>query len=434
MKQRSFSEWRFVGFVAVAMCLAAGLLVTYAAMAQAEEQTWRPVRFLDSSGVHRTPETGEGRRYMTYMAQRRVLEPVRQEPEARRVVASDWEVLDPIRYENLSVFPVVARQEYDTAGFLTLDEGLASGEVLVSERGSESIRRSRGDEAMPRHRQGGATVNTLVLVNRSKRPLLLLAGEVVTGGKQDRIIGKDRIVAPGAEPLPLDVFCVERGRWSAGNDFKAANLMAHPSVREKAAVAKDQSQVWGAVRSGSTSEQTREYAAEARAGRAAPATAPQMSADAVGRVMAEEARSESYAKVYKSRTVVASVDSFAAEVERRFRGATRGQRVIGVVVAYGGEVAWSDLFASQPLFQRYWGKLLRSYVVEALARPQLQERATVGDAARFLAPLDGHEQIETEPGVYRWRETSQGRLSQIEIESLLGKVFTLHRVKVQRTS
>jgi len=33
-------------------------------------------------------------------------------------------------------------------------------------------------------------VNRLVLVNNSKRPLLLLAGEIVTGGKQDRVIGK----------------------------------------------------------------------------------------------------------------------------------------------------------------------------------------------------------------------------------------------------
>ncbi len=404
MRQRANSEWRFVVYAALAMVLAAGLIAAV--------------------GV---------------MAQRRVLEPVRQTEPAKPVASGDWEVLPPVRYENLSVFPVVARAEFDTTGFLTLDEGLASGEVLVTERGSEMIRRDRR-VVLPTHPeqerrvQGGATVNTLVLVNRSKRPLLLLAGEVVTGGKQDRIIGKDRIVAPGAEPLPLDVFCVERGRWSAGNEFKAANLMAHPSVREKAAVAKDQSQVWGAVRSGSTSEQTAEHAARARAGTAPAAEAPRMTAEAMSTVIVAEAQSESYDKVYKSRTVTASVESFSAEMERRFREATRGQRVVGVVVAYSGEVAWSDLFASQPLFQRYWPKLLRSYVVEALARPNYRERATVADAARFLAPLDGREQIEVEPGVYRWRETSEGRQAQIEIESLLGKVFTLHRVRVQRTS
>lgn len=403
MRQRAYSDWRFLGFAAVAMVLAVALFLVAGALAQ----------------------------------QGRVLEPVRELPQATAPGGGNWDVLDAVRYENLSVFPVVARQQFDTAGFLTLDEGLASGEVMVTERGSEELRRSRGahptypvDGPHVQVRQTGATVNTLVLVNRSKRPLLLLAGEVVTGGKQDRIIGKDRIVPPGAEPLPLDVFCVERGRWSAGNAFKASNLMAHPSVREKAAVAKKQGEVWDAVRRGSTSDQA---AADALV-TLPPAAAPRMSADAVGRVIENEARSESYARVYQSPTVVATVDSFAAEVERRFREATKGQRVVGVVVAYGGEVAWSDIFASDGLFRRYWPKLLRSYVVEAVARPRLQEKASLADAQRFLAPLEGREQIETEPGVYRWREITEGRLAQIEIESLLGKAFTLHRVKVQRTS
>jgi hypothetical protein len=30
----------------------------------------------------------------------------------------------------------------------------------------------------------------------------------VTGGKQDRVIGKDRIVPPESDPVDLGVFCV----------------------------------------------------------------------------------------------------------------------------------------------------------------------------------------------------------------------------------
>src|SRR5208283_6126627 len=105
--------------------------------------------------------------------------------------------------------------------------------------------------AVPEY-SGGASVNQLVLINRSKRPLLLLAGELVSGGKQDRIIAKDRIVAPGSEPLPLDVFCVEHGRWSSGSQFTAAKTMVHPSVREQAAVNQSQPRVWASVRGGTT--------------------------------------------------------------------------------------------------------------------------------------------------------------------------------------
>src|SRR5579871_7011144 len=162
-----------------------------------------------------------------------------------------WRLLNPITYENITVFPVVASYAADTSHFLTLEEGLAFGEVLVSEQGSTGLVRKRGDRTTQNY-SSGASVNQLVLINRSKRPLLLLAGELVSGGKQDRIIGKDRIVPAGAEPLPLDVFCVEHGRWSSGSRFSAAKMMVHPSVREQAAIANDQNDVWAAVRAGST--------------------------------------------------------------------------------------------------------------------------------------------------------------------------------------
>src|SRR5262249_42125995 len=105
---------------------------------------------------------------------------------------SRYKVLAPIRHGNLAVFPVVAATTHDTNEFLTLDEGLRSGDVVVTEYGNVPgmIRRRRPtgvwDEG--RRTQSGAQVNTLVLVNNSKRPLILLAGEIVTGGKQDRVI------------------------------------------------------------------------------------------------------------------------------------------------------------------------------------------------------------------------------------------------------
>src|SRR6202521_2386603 len=163
----------------------------------------------------------------------------------------DWRLLDPITYENISIFPVISSVSRDTSAFVTLDEGLSSGDVVVREQGSDGMARSRGIP-LPQYNTS-ASVNQLILINRGKRPVLLLAGELVSGGKQDRIIAKDRIVAPGAEPLPLDVFCVEHGRWSSGLQFSAAKTMVHPSVREQAAVNQNQSLVWESVRKGSTS-------------------------------------------------------------------------------------------------------------------------------------------------------------------------------------
>src|SRR5271154_7548635 len=151
--------------------------------------------------------------------------------------SSGWRVAEPVTYETLTVFPVLSSQEAYTADFETLDSALASGEAIVAEQG-DYMRRARSGNVEPMPViSSGPQVNQLVLVNRGKRPLLLLAGEVVSGGKQDRIIGKDRIVPIGAEPLPLSVFCVEHGRWTDGSGkFASAEMMVHPSVREKAAV------------------------------------------------------------------------------------------------------------------------------------------------------------------------------------------------------
>jgi len=186
----------------------------------------------------------------------------------------------------------------DTSHFLTLEEGLASGEVLVTEQGSDGMARRRDGRVIPNY-SVSASVNQLVLINRSKHPLLLLAGELVSGGKQDRIIGKDRLVPVGAEPLPLNVFCVEHGRWSSGANFSAAKTIVHPSVREQAAVAQKQTEVWNAVRSGTTAA-------------AAPAAPPaRMSVEVLSGAIANEAPTESYDGLYnKSRSVGGSVDSF----------------------------------------------------------------------------------------------------------------------------
>jgi hypothetical protein len=343
----------------------------------------------------------------------------------------DWRILDPVTYENVAIFPVVSGSSQDTSSFLTLEEGLASGDVIVSERGAAGMVRNRGvvrPIAVPQY-DAGASVNQLVLINRSKRPLLLLAGELVSGGKQDRIIGKDRIVPVGAEPLPLDVFCVEHGRWTGNSSrFAASNVIVHPSVRERAAVDQEQTEVWSAVAGGST--------AASRLSAAAPtAPAPRLSAGDLAAAISSEAPTQSYRKIYESSRVGGSVDDFVDQVQRRFARATgnlKSEHVVGVIVAYGGEVAWSDIFASGDLFHQYWSKLLRSYAVEALARPALRETASADDAREFLRRPNGREVQETEAGVYRWREITEGRLALIELDALQPKTMTLHRLLLHR--
>ena len=155
-----------------------------------------------------------------------------------------YRVLEPLQSGNLTLFPVVRTGSNSAAKweYLTLDEGLRSGEVEVTEYGKlRGMVRRRHPQSFDTYR--GDRVNTLVLVNNSDKPLILLAGEIATGGKQDRIIGKDRIVEPHSDPIDLSVFCIEHGRWTESSETfdvsavdKTYSFMLQPSFRMKAMV------------------------------------------------------------------------------------------------------------------------------------------------------------------------------------------------------
>ena len=62
---------------------------------------------------------------------------------------SGYKVLQPISHGSLTIFPVVAVTTHDTSEFLTLDEGLRSGEVVVTEAGRVQPLIRRGRRSMP---------------------------------------------------------------------------------------------------------------------------------------------------------------------------------------------------------------------------------------------------------------------------------------------
>jgi hypothetical protein len=327
---------------------------------------------------------------------------------------SGYKVLAPIRHGNLTIFPVVAAGSHDTREFLTLDEGLRSGEVLVSEYGSvQPLLRRR---PMPRYeRQDRAEVNRLVLVNNAKRPLILLAGEIVTGGKQDRVIGKDRLVPAESDPVDLSVFCVEPGRWVATSaQFGGlTSAMAQPKVRAQVMSSKNQEMVWSEVRKAQ---------AEVAESLSAPAAA-------------EVRDATSYAAVIENREVRGKLDAVAAPMEKEYRSLIqqlRDRNAVGVVAAVNGRIIWADIFASTDLLQKYWAKLARSYAAEAMVVRAKEGEADTNSAQQFLEDMEGrHQTVESEPGLYRHTEVSGDGFKAFELTSLLPKTgFDLHLAKM----
>ena len=364
-----------------------------------------------------------------------------------------YRVLAPIESGNLLLFPVVraSGKSPGATPFLTLDEGIKSGEVEVTEAGkAQGLVRHRGSAGTPpqyhddRYRGApdypddhvrGDEVNTLVLVNHSDKPLLLLAGEIVTGGKQDRIIAKDRIVPANADPIDLGVFCIEPGRWtgsssSFGASAKAPSrsIMVQPSVRQKAMVDRDQGKVWDSVR-GSISQMERS---------AAPSASTSLdSSGPGGSGYYRSTGTTSYAQVMQDSAVSEKVDEAAAPVMKsrdQVLAQLREEHAIGVVVAVRGEIVWADLFASTDLLARYWTKLVRSYAAESLTEGETNDTApTVANAQHFLnAPSGGTETSEGDVGVYRYRELRSGNTETFVLQSLLpGADYDVHISKLK---
>ena len=342
-------------------------------------------------------------------------------------VRPEWRIGSPLIHNNLTVFPVLADDSTDRVDLITLDEGLRSGKIIITELGADGRYRT-----INRRRVDDAEVNRLALTNRSGKALVLIAGEMILGGKQDRIVAHDCIIEASNTPVPLDVFCVEHGRWSGGTAFgqgqgsgggagsgagagpqngnvhRLAGLtpapsppppaqLAMPSIREKAQATKDQSKVWSAVAETVT-------------------------------VNATSTRTGTLTSVYQDRRVIRKLDGY----ERAFRGKLANPNIVGVVIAVGEKIVSTDVFANNSLFRAYWPKMLKSYALEAVStQPAVGKQVSKTDAEAFLARVEG-ESSESRKDAYRIGESQSSAHASFELEDMRKTPTLIHFNRVSK--
>jgi hypothetical protein len=357
--------------------------------------------------------------------------------------AGAYRVLEPIHSGKLTLFPVVRAKSSDKPvswHYLTLDEGLKSGEVEITEAGKaqglvrdpqhDSMIRRPGQPRPVLPRSPGDAVNTLVLINHSDKPLLLLAGEIVTGGKQDRVIGKDRIVPPDSDPLDLSVFCIEPGRWvesspkfGAASHGPVGSFMVQPSIRSQAMVAQDQQQVWNAVHGSIHTMSGVVAGAGSSTARVSPGTV---------QASPRPLETSSYAKAMQDQDVSRQVDALSEPLSSSHHQVLeklREEHAVGVVAAVNGRIVWADIFTDTDMLTAYWDKLVRSYAAEALGtEDNSPDKVTEADAQHFVdSPAKGTETSEGETNVYRYREVRGDERATFTLEALLpGTGFDVH--------
>lgn len=244
-----------------------------------------------------------------------------------------------VSYQNLTVWPLYAAAGERPESYLALDEAMEKGLVKVREKGPK----------------GSGSVNEVIVENRSSKPLFLLGGEVILGGKQDRILGRDTIVAPRTTS-DVAVFCVEHGRWAGGGNgqFSSGKALAHSKLRGKAKF-EGQGQVWKEVADKNAALKT-------------------------------ENSTDTYRQVATSKEIDAKVEAYASHVIGGLDQLGDADQVVGFAIAVNGDVKAVERFASPALFKKYRGKLLRSYFIEAVDQPVIAAapKPTADDVSGFV--------------------------------------------------
>ncbi|MFC1708119.1 ARPP-1 family domain-containing protein [Planctomycetota bacterium] len=255
---------------------------------------------------------------------------------------------EPIYHESLTLFPIVDNQAPERPGrdLLTLEEGLRAGTVTAGEIGL------RG------------RYPAVYIRNRTKQAVLVTAGEVLAGGRQDRIIVRDEIIAPRASAY-VEVNCAEQGRSTAGDlgNWFVLGGKAEAELRRVVQTSRSQPATWHAI-----------------------AVLNDAKADTLSRDLPGEspARLEIAAALapptgtYVVSLVAAPVLERCSEyAEPLLSALSKHGKVVGLVAAVNNQIAAAEIYEHSRLFKRAQRSVMRSFVLDALSG----DRALPGSAA-----------------------------------------------------
>ncbi len=164
------------------------------------------------------------------------VQPIDPQPFGAPVVERlQLDILPAFTHKNLTVLLLQGEERIPGAKYLTLSEALQQRKVIVHET---------------------QTVHSLTVENISGRDLVIIqAGDIVKGGKQDRVIPYDVIVPPGSGKMPLPSFCVEAHRWKKRGDesdkqvSSSTDVLHSNALKLAARYHRSQREVWNRARS-----------------------------------------------------------------------------------------------------------------------------------------------------------------------------------------
>ena len=247
-------------------------------------------------------------------------------PVKKEIQLSNYRLSGPYEFGNLSMFLVHGTDEPGALIYTTLQDAMSRGIVVVHET---------------------QNVNELAIENTSSsEEVFVQAGDIVTGGKQDRVLSVDLILPANSGLIPISAFCVEHSRWhprdfESGDQFTLTEMCADFSLRRAIKDTASQIGVWDEV----------------------DRSQLKMSAG-----VASDVRSELYpSSLPKAMESDAVRESIAPYINQLSSVVAQSNDVLGVVFTINHELIGADVYRSNVMFERLWPRLLRAAAVEALA-------------------------------------------------------------------
>lgn len=232
-----------------------------------------------------------------------------------------------VQYKNLRIIPVRAKANggggagrnllEGVPDVISLNEALSQGLATVSERGTASTE----------------NVHWLRIHNNSEKSILVSSGEIVAGGRQDRMMTRDTILVPNHRDQYVPVMCVEEGRWSEKEKKLSYGNFANSHLRKVLDSTHNQVLIWKEI--------DREL---------------------------EEGAFKNNSLAYLARNLDKKHILISDEYFRFFRDRFKNidTTLLGFVCISGDRVIGTDIYAGRNLFYEQLEPLLRGYVDESI--------------------------------------------------------------------
>ena len=256
---------------------------------------------------------------------------------------------------------------------LTLQEALAKNQVLVHETGD---------------------VNRLIIENRGGEEVFVQAGEIVKGGKQDRVLTVSLLLPKNSGPVPIGAYCVEQGRWQPRGKEDAKRFSssdaAVPSRKAKIAMKAPAPEhavpIDRIVRPGQAMRHSDISRRQSEVWKDVAETQRKLAGTVGAPVESRESRSSLQLSLEHKQvraTVAEYVQALAPAIDK-------ASDAIGLAFAINGAINSADLYPSHRLFKKLWPKLLKAAATEAVAEKNGKD-GTPPKAEAVLAFLERSE-------------------------------------------